>query len=320
MCQEPFTQMVHKYQNLVFSICVKMTGDYFAAEDLTQETFLSAYRHKEEFDGKNEKAWLCRIASNKCIDYSRQAARRMVPTEDEVLGSHPARAGGPEEQCIEEVVREELQEKCGQLKPPYDEIAKLYFCEEHPAGEIAELKQKNLKTVQTQIYRARAMLRKLYGKERSCMRKEDIQEYLSDEALEALIRETEEGPMIKAPEYLEENILHKIEQQQKVIVYKEKVSAKRKLLTYSMKVMVAAAAAIAFLVVVPTVEQQSRPNMETYVAEAKEQVNKDLQEQKEKAKKRSEEQNFLQSVNDASSAFCNFITETTNGWFLKEER
>ena len=122
MCQEPFTQMVHKYQNLVFSICVKMTGDYFAAEDLTQETFLSAYRHKEEFDGKNEKAWLCRIASNKCIDYSRQAARRMVPTEDEVLGSHPARA---------------------------------------------KLKQKNLKTVQTQIYRARAMLRKLYGKERS---------------------------------------------------------------------------------------------------------------------------------------------------------
>ena len=56
MCQEPFTQMVHKYQNLVFSICVKMTGDYFAAEDLTQETFLSAYQHKEEFDGKNEKA------------------------------------------------------------------------------------------------------------------------------------------------------------------------------------------------------------------------------------------------------------------------
>lgn len=151
------------------------------------------------------------------------------------------------------------------------------------------------------------------------MRKEDTPEYLSDEALEALIRETEEGPMMKAPEYLEESILHKMEQQ-KVIVYKEKVSAKRKLLIYSMKVMAAAAAAIAFLIVVPTVEQQSRPDMETYVAEAKEQVNKDLQEQKEKTKKRSEEQNFLQSVNDASSAFCNFITETTNGWFLKEER
>lgn len=93
MCQEPFTQMVHKYQNLVFSICVKMTGDYFAAEDLTQETFLSAYQHKEEFDGKNEKAWLCRIASNKCIDYSRQAARRMVPTEDRSLRKSSGESG-----------------------------------------------------------------------------------------------------------------------------------------------------------------------------------------------------------------------------------
>lgn len=167
MCQEPFTQMVHKYQNLVFSICVKMTGDYFAAEDLTQETFLSAYRHKEEFDGKNEKAWLCRIASNKCIDYSRQAARRMVPTEDEVLGSHPARAGGPEEQCIEEVIREELQEKCGQLKHLMMKSQSCTSVKNILPAEIAELKQKNLKTVQTQIYRARAMLRKLYGKERS---------------------------------------------------------------------------------------------------------------------------------------------------------
>lgn len=125
MCQEPFTQMVHKYQNLVFSICVKMTGDYFAAEDLTQETFLSAYRHKEEFDGKNEKAWA--LAGLLRINVLITADRRQggwFPPEDEVLGSHPARAGGPEEQCIEEVVWEELQEKCRQLKPPYDEIAK----------------------------------------------------------------------------------------------------------------------------------------------------------------------------------------------------
>lgn len=152
------------------------------------------------------------------------------------------------------------------------------------------------------------------------MGKEETLEYLSDEELEALIRETEESPGIKAPEYLEENIIHKIAQQQKRVVQKEKMSAQRRLFLYSMKVMAAAAAAIAFLIVVPAVEQQSRPDMETYVAEAKEQANKDLQEQKEKAKKRSEEQNFLQSVNDASSAFCNFITETTNGWFLKEER
>ena len=48
--QDILTQMMHDYQNLVFSVCVKMTGDYFAAEDISQETFISAYRHLGEFD------------------------------------------------------------------------------------------------------------------------------------------------------------------------------------------------------------------------------------------------------------------------------
>ena len=72
-------KLMTEYKNLIFSICLKMSGDYFAAEDLTQETFLSVYEHLDSFDGRNEKAWICRIASNLCIDYRRQAARRMVP-------------------------------------------------------------------------------------------------------------------------------------------------------------------------------------------------------------------------------------------------
>lgn len=58
-----------QYGNLVYSICYRITNDYFDAQDLTQETFLSAYRHLDAFDGANPKAWLCRIASNKGLDY-----------------------------------------------------------------------------------------------------------------------------------------------------------------------------------------------------------------------------------------------------------
>jgi RNA polymerase sigma-70 factor (ECF subfamily) len=50
------------------------------------------------------------------------------------------------------------------LKPPYREIALDYFYRELTAAEIAENTGKNLKTVQTQIYRARAMLQKTYQK------------------------------------------------------------------------------------------------------------------------------------------------------------
>lgn len=159
-------QMIEQYQNLIFSICVNKTKDYFIAEDLTQETFLSAFQNLGSFDGKNEKAWLCRIATNKCIDYNKQAARRMIPTEDTELGQFPASGEGLEKDYIEREVYTELKEQCSRLKPPYDKIAAMYFVEEKRADEIAEITRKNLKTVQTQIYRARAMLRKMYGKER----------------------------------------------------------------------------------------------------------------------------------------------------------
>ena len=76
-------QWIDRYQNLIYSICFKLTNDYFDAQDLTQETFLSAYKNLAYFDGKNERAWLCTIASRKCLDYLKHSGRRQVPMEDQ---------------------------------------------------------------------------------------------------------------------------------------------------------------------------------------------------------------------------------------------
>lgn len=56
--RENLIRLIEQYQNLVFSICLKMTGDYFTAEDITQDTFIAAYKNWKSFDGKNEKACL----------------------------------------------------------------------------------------------------------------------------------------------------------------------------------------------------------------------------------------------------------------------
>ena len=157
--------MIDDYQDLVFSICYKMTQDYFAAEDLSQEAFLSAYESLINFDGKNEKAWICRIAKNKCLDYVKASGRRALPTEDSYFSFQEDSAQTPEEACLENEVREELYRSCESLHPPYDEIAMDYYYHEMNAEEIAQKRGKNLKTVQTQIYRARGMLRKCYRKE-----------------------------------------------------------------------------------------------------------------------------------------------------------
>lgn len=154
------------YQNLIFTICYRLTGSYFDAEDLAQDTFLSAYKHLSQFDGKNEKAWLSRIATNKSLDFLRQAGRRSYITEDTYFAGLPASpSSSPEENYLEKEAREGLKIRCQELKEPYREIAMLYFYQEQTVGEIAEQMGRNPKTVQTQVYRAKAMLRKLYGKE-----------------------------------------------------------------------------------------------------------------------------------------------------------
>lgn len=163
--EEQLSYWLDTYQNLIFSICYKMTNNYFDAQDLTQDTFLSAYRKIARFDGRNEKAWLARIAVNKCLDHKRKNAGNEIPTEDEFFAEkqdhHPENS--TEETCLQTLVMEELKRCCDSLRPPYDEVARRYFYQEENVGEIAQALDRNEKTVQTQVYRARAMLQKLYG-------------------------------------------------------------------------------------------------------------------------------------------------------------
>jgi RNA polymerase sigma-70 factor (ECF subfamily) len=156
--------LIDTYQNLIYSICYKIVRDYFDAEDLVQESFISAYKHLSTFDRQHEKAWLCRIATNKCLDYLKRSDRHSIPTGEEYFVTQTDNTPSPEESVLELEIKKQLAERCNKLKPPYREIALDYFYSELSAAEIAANTGKNLKTVQTQIYRARALLQKTYRK------------------------------------------------------------------------------------------------------------------------------------------------------------
>ena len=158
-------KLVRLYYEKIYNYIGYRVQDFSAAEDLTQDTFVSAYRNLEQFDGSYEKAWLCRIAANKCTDYLKSAKRRSEPVDWDEMQDLPAEDTGPEQETYEALVREQLLQRCRQLKPPYDQIAELYFYREESPEAIAGKLNRNRKTVQTQIYRARSMLQKLYRKE-----------------------------------------------------------------------------------------------------------------------------------------------------------
>ena len=144
----------------MYSICYKTCANPFDAEDLTQEVFLSAYRNLDQFDRTYEKAWICKIASRKCLDYLKHSGRRMLPTEDIYL-EQAEEPSSIEESYLEQETMQQLLVACRQLKPPYDEVARMHFYEEQTAKKT----NCNIKTIQTQIYRAKAMLKKQLQKE-----------------------------------------------------------------------------------------------------------------------------------------------------------
>ena len=81
-----FDRLVRQYQGLVYTVCHQLVPDVGEAQDLTQETFLAAWRSIDRCPPGFEQQWLARIASNKAKDYLRSAWVRRVNTPgDEVL-------------------------------------------------------------------------------------------------------------------------------------------------------------------------------------------------------------------------------------------
>lgn len=85
--------------------------------------------------------------------------------EDEYFISVKSTDISPEEAVLEHEVKQKLYLICSNLKPPYDEVAVDYFCNDMDTKEIAVKTGKNIKTLQTQIYRAKEMIRALWRKE-----------------------------------------------------------------------------------------------------------------------------------------------------------
>ena len=78
MTNEQFGTVVEQYQKLVYTICYQMVRDHFEAQNLCQETFLSAYTHIDRCREEDMKPWLCRIAANKAKDHLKSAYVRRV--------------------------------------------------------------------------------------------------------------------------------------------------------------------------------------------------------------------------------------------------
>ncbi|MBW6411613.1 RNA polymerase sigma factor [Clostridium weizhouense] len=163
--KEDFTNCIKQYERLIITICLSFTKNYFDAEDLAQQTFLSAYQNYENFDGSNLKAWLTTIAANKCKDYIKSKARTTISLSEEEYEGLVDKGDSPEETVVKKNTMERIQSVCNKLKEPYRTVAISYFCKDIKLSHLAKKTGKNIKTLETQLYRSKKLLKDLWKEE-----------------------------------------------------------------------------------------------------------------------------------------------------------
>ena len=150
----------------IYRANLRMTGDPVAAQDLTQETFLRAFRAFDSFQaGTNCRAWMLQIAHNVfCRDYRgrRRITYRNANEDDvDVLAQFRADIPSPEEEALRQLDREALQRALAKLPEPYRVAVTLVELQGMSCEEAAAVMGTPKGTVLSRLYRARARLRRL---------------------------------------------------------------------------------------------------------------------------------------------------------------
>lgn len=160
---DAFNGLVLDYQGLVFSLCYRMLGSRQAAEDVTQEAFLSAWRNLDRLRGESFRPWLLRIAANACTDELRRRGRRPTTSLDfafeEGMPDPADPSPDPEAVALTGELRARIEQALVGLAP--DQRLAVLLCDVHGLEyeEVARVMGTSVGTVKSRISRGRARLR-----------------------------------------------------------------------------------------------------------------------------------------------------------------
>ena len=166
---DAFEQLLLEHQKNVYNLCYRMAGNPDDAMDLSQETFLRAWRCLDQYQFASAfSTWLYRLCSNICIDFLRKRRRQQtVPLTfegadgEEQTYAVPDAQPLPEEQVELKLTRETLQAAMAQLLPEHRAVLQLRVVNEMSYEQIADVLDIQIGTVKSRLSRARNQLKKI---------------------------------------------------------------------------------------------------------------------------------------------------------------
>lgn len=169
--KEAFRELVERYQRRVLAVVMGMLHDREAALEITQETFIKAFRSIGRFKGDASfYTWIYRIAVNLAIDHQRREWRRPVTestrnsgndsTPEDILDrigdEHPR--GDPFEAAKDAELRKRVREAIDELTPDHKAVILLRELEGLSYEEISRVMQCSKGTVMSRLHYARKKL------------------------------------------------------------------------------------------------------------------------------------------------------------------
>jgi RNA polymerase sigma-70 factor (ECF subfamily) len=181
-----FGELMKRYQQSVYNVAFQLLGDEDEAGDVTQETFISAYRARSSFRSESKVfTWLYRITINHSKNRlksrsrirSREAMSLDAGFDQSVTGAVNSDSamnllesaivedwsGSPAKLIEERELGQKINEAIDSLAPEYKSVLVLREIEQMSYNDIAETVGLSLEAVKTRISRARAMVRRRVG-------------------------------------------------------------------------------------------------------------------------------------------------------------
>lgn len=163
-----FNELVHRYQQHVYSLAYRLSNSYDDAEDIASEVFIRVFNALPRFRGDAQlSTWLYRVVTNVYLDKRKRRGNLPVTSLEEYLetteGGQVRQVPDPSptpQEILEARERREAVQRAVSALPEYQRIMiAMYHLEGMPYEQIAEVLDMPLGTVKSRLNRARRALR-----------------------------------------------------------------------------------------------------------------------------------------------------------------
>jgi RNA polymerase sigma-70 factor (ECF subfamily) len=170
--KQEYERLLKPLMRLAFGVALHLTRNRDDAEDLVQEAAIQAYRAFHTFQpGSHFKAWFLRIMTNLFLNKVRKKQREpeiasLDDAPDLYLYNQVTLHGwtkgneDPAKQILERIGAEQMVAAIAALPEEFRIVAALYFVEELPYQEIADILDCPLGTVRSRLHRGRKLLQR----------------------------------------------------------------------------------------------------------------------------------------------------------------